>query len=917
MSQAGDHDAEAQHEHRERQVGRPRPPRARSTRRRARAWPPEHDRRGARHPGRLDAERREHREADQHQPDDAPGVRRAAARSSRRAVPVGPREVPRGRTAGVRRTPPRAPPPTPAPSSRELRGTRVAAATAGPAGWSGWRPAAAGRRSWPAGRRRRPRPRATTARGRGGRDDRGEQHDGRVQAQHRRGDRRRDEGQRSIRRGLPRPARATSVPTAANTPSAAHTSATTRIAARNATTGNSSRTWSTRAVEVDRADQRAQRRRRPDRPAPRPTRAGARTPPRAAPPGRATATTSTRAGGTAEAYAPRRSRFRPLARMERVSGQAGRYQRSAGGMVGALIVLVVLIVGLGRLPSRHRTTRPAPVRTVDYAKVAGAGPRRRRRFDLVAPRVACRGLAGHLGALHRRRAGSTGTSACSPTEDRYVGLEQGAAARARPWSRSTSTEAVARRAGRRATGGLVDVHRRRGRPGPGPHARPDHHAGGRARRAAGRRWWPTPPACAESATRVVRLGLVAGDRRVEPLLGAVEPAPGRSARASRRAPTAPATPRGRCRRTRGDAPPRPAPRGPPRSSGGSLGAGGHGDSSARGRVGGGAGHLDGDAAVGDPDLEGLAGRGRSTRGDDVAVGVLHDGVAAPQGGQRRHAPHPGQLVAEVVAGPVELVVQRAPGPVAQGVDLAGPVVETAAGVGQRRPGADRVERVLLAGQPGGQHLRGRGRAGGRPGRPPRPTSGTTSLAASVGVEARTSATRSSSGLSGSWPIAETTGVRAANTARSRPSSENGSRSSTEPPPRAITITSTVGVAVEPAERLDHLGRRAGALHRGVADREPDRRPAAAGVLEHVALGGAVRRGDQADRARAGTAAGACARRRTAPRPRAAGGGARCGRAARRARPCGSRGRRATACRGWRRTTAWRAPRPRRPRPSAG
>ena len=33
------------------------------------------------------------------------------------------------------------------------------------------------------------------------------------------------------------------------------------------------------------------------------------------------------------------------------------------------------------------------------------------------------------------------------------------------------------------------------------------------------------------------------------------------------------------------------------------------------------------------------------------------------------------------------------------------------------------------------------------------------MAASVGVEARTSATRSSSGWSGSWPIAETTGVR--------------------------------------------------------------------------------------------------------------------------------------------------------------
>ena len=69
-------------------------------------------------------------------------------------------------------------------------------------------------------------------------------------------------------------------------------------------------------------------------------------------------------------------------------------------------------------------------------------------------------------------------------------------------------------------------------------------------------------------------------------------------------------------------------------------------------------------------------------------------------------------------------------------------------------------------------------------------SGTTSLAASVGVEARTSATRSSSGWSGSWPIADTTGVRIRCTALTSASSENGSRSSIEPPPRATTTTST-------------------------------------------------------------------------------------------------------------------------------
>jgi hypothetical protein len=62
------------------------------------------------------------------------------------------------------------------------------------------------------------------------------------------------------------------------------------------------------------------------------------------------------------------------------------------------------------------------------------------------------------------------------------------------------------------------------------------------------------------------------------------------------------------------------------------------------------------------------------------------------------------------------------------------------------------------------------------------------------VAARTSATWSTSVVSVSCPTAVTTGVRVPAMARTRPSSEKGSRSSTEPPPRAMTITSTVGSA---------------------------------------------------------------------------------------------------------------------------
>ena len=92
-------------------------------------------------------------------------------------------------------------------------------------------------------------------------------------------------------------------------------------------------------------------------------------------------------------------------------------------------------------------------------------------------------------------------------------------------------------------------------------------------------------------------------------------------------------------------------------------------------------------------------------------------------------------------------------------------------------------------------------------------------------------------------------VVAAKTARIRASSENGSRSSTEPPPRATTITSTAGSRSSDLHRLDHLAGGVHALHRGVLHGEAHAGPAAPPVLEHVALGCGVLRRDQADVAR--------------------------------------------------------------------
>ena len=100
--------------------------------------------------------------------------------------------------------------------------------------------------------------------------------------------------------------------------------------------------------------------------------------------------------------------------------------------------------------------------------------------------------------------------------------------------------------------------------------------------------------------------------------------------------------------------------------------------------------------------------------------------------------------------------------------------------------------------------------------------------------------------SGSWPIAETTGVRTFATARIRPSSEKGSRSSTEPPPRATTITSTSGLRSRRSTASITSAAERGPCIAAYATSKRDRGPAPPGVVEHVALGGGVGRGDQAD-----------------------------------------------------------------------
>ena len=104
-----------------------------------------------------------------------------------------------------------------------------------------------------------------------------------------------------------------------------------------------------------------------------------------------------------------------------MSEQAGRYQRSAGGMVGAMVVLVALVVGWVGI--RALTSRsPESDRTVDYAQVVPA-VRKAARLSILAPPSLPKGWEAtstrfvdgpqehwHLGVV--------------TDEGRYVGLEQ-------------------------------------------------------------------------------------------------------------------------------------------------------------------------------------------------------------------------------------------------------------------------------------------------------------------------------------------------------------------------------------------------------------------------------------------------------------------------------------------------------------
>jgi hypothetical protein len=104
-----------------------------------------------------------------------------------------------------------------------------------------------------------------------------------------------------------------------------------------------------------------------------------------------------------------------------VSEQAGRYQRSAMGMIGAMLVLLAVIAGFVVLRGLNRTDPPSPVRAVDYQQTLEYA-RRQADFRVLAPTSLPAGwratsvsfvpepVRWHLGVLTE--------------QDSYVGLEQ-------------------------------------------------------------------------------------------------------------------------------------------------------------------------------------------------------------------------------------------------------------------------------------------------------------------------------------------------------------------------------------------------------------------------------------------------------------------------------------------------------------
>lgn len=105
-----------------------------------------------------------------------------------------------------------------------------------------------------------------------------------------------------------------------------------------------------------------------------------------------------------------------------MSQQSARYQRSAGGMAGAMLVLGVLVIGWVVIRSLTSADPASPVQRVDYARDVPTA-REAADFDLVAPPRLPRGWEATT-VRYTPAPGARWHLGVLTDERRYVGLEQ-------------------------------------------------------------------------------------------------------------------------------------------------------------------------------------------------------------------------------------------------------------------------------------------------------------------------------------------------------------------------------------------------------------------------------------------------------------------------------------------------------------
>lgn len=108
--------------------------------------------------------------------------------------------------------------------------------------------------------------------------------------------------------------------------------------------------------------------------------------------------------------------------MDGVSEQAGRYQRSAAGMVGAMLVLVAVVMAFVVFRDANRVDPPSPVRAVDYTPDLRYA-RQQASFEVLAPASLPQGWRATTVAYVPGKRDSWHLGLLTD-ENRYVGLEQ-------------------------------------------------------------------------------------------------------------------------------------------------------------------------------------------------------------------------------------------------------------------------------------------------------------------------------------------------------------------------------------------------------------------------------------------------------------------------------------------------------------